>query len=39
MVMKCGKDARRKRCEGSWYEYPIRKKIRWEAKKEMAGRC
>jgi hypothetical protein len=39
IVRTCGKNTRRKNCEESVSEYPIRKKVRWKAKKEMDGRC
>jgi len=39
IVRTRGKNARRKNCEESVSEYPIRRKVRWEAKKEMDGRC
>jgi len=39
IVRTGGKNARRKKCEESVTEYPIRKKARWKDKKEMNGRC
>jgi len=39
IVRTRGKKARRKNCKESVSGYPLRKKVRAEAKKEMDGRC